>query len=234
MGVLKRYITTAVILAAGSGSRMNVTKTKQTLDICGKSVMRRTLEAFDSASCVDSIVLVCKSDEVQFAYSEIEGLNKTIKIIVGGKCRAESAKLGFLATPEDTEFVMIHDCARCLVTLEDINSVAEAAYLYGAATASTKVTDTVKKCDNSGMIATTVPRDGLRAVQTPQAFSCELYARALALPDILYDTVTDDNMLMEKIGIPVFCVDTEKTNIKITTLSDIDLAEFILSKRECH
>jgi len=224
--------TAAIILAAGSGSRMGIDKTKQTLMLLGKTVLRRCLEAFESSPCVSSIVVVYKDGEFDFVNKECQFLTKPFTIVKGGKCRAESAALGFSAVGDDAIYVMIHDSARCLITADDISRVAEGAYKYGAATASRSVTDTVKKCNENGKIVDTVPRSLLRIVQTPQAFSREIYARALESVKNFDDTVTDDNMLVEKIGIKPYCVTTSATNIKITACDDLPLAEFIIKKRE--
>lgn len=226
------YKTCAVILAAGNGSRMNMDKTKQTLSICGKSVLRRTLEAFEAAECVSGIAIVCKADELDFAANESKGLSKIKKVIIGGKTRAESARIGFLSICDSCDFVMIHDAARCLVLPEDINSVAYAAYIYGAATASVRVTDTVKECDSEGRIFRTVSRENLRSVQTPQAFEKELYLSAVEKNSMADSLITDDNTLIENAGGRVFAVDTSPSNIKITTSSDIELAKFIIRKRQ--
>ena len=224
--------TAAVILAAGSGKRMGIGETKQTLTVLGKTVLRRTLEAFDSTVCVDSIVVVYKEDELDFVNKECHSLKKPFTLVKGGSCRAESAAIGFGAVSFDAEYVMIHDAARCLITPEEILLVAEGAYKYGAATASRPVTDTVKKCDENGKITATLSRSELRAVQTPQAFSKEIYAQALANAKALDDSITDDNMLAESIGVSPYCVTTFASNMKITAIEDISFAEMIIKKRE--
>ncbi len=224
--------TAAVILAAGSGKRMGIGETKQTLTVLGKTVLRRTLEAFDTAECVDSIVVVYKEDELDFVNKECHSLKKPFTLVKGGSCRAESASLGFRAVSSDAEYVMIHDGARCLITPEEILLVAEGAYKYGAATASRPVTDTVKRCDENGKITATLSRSELRSVQTPQAFSKELYAKAIANAKALDNGITDDNMLIESIGVSPYCVTTLASNIKITAIEDLSFAEMIIKKRE--
>ena len=221
----------AIILAAGIGSRMGCEKAKQTIEIFGKSVLKHTLLAFDRADCVDEIVVVCRENEQCFVNKELHEISKASRSVIGGKCRAESAFLGFSAISSDVEYVLVHDAARCLVTPEEIDSVAKAAYEFGAATASLAVADTIKLCEN-GMTVKTVPRNNLRSMQTPQAFFVKLYAQALQKVGMLDETITDDNTLLEKIGISSYCVDTLPTNIKITTSHDLELAEFILSKRK--
>lgn len=224
--------TAAIILAAGSGKRMGLDKTKQTLSISGKTVLRRCLEAFEAAPCVNSLVIVYRDGEYDFVNKECHFIKKPFTLVKGGKFRAESAALGFRAVSSEAVYVMIHDAARCLITPEEISSVADAAYIYDAATASRIVTDTVKKCDENGRITDTLLRSGLRTVQTPQAFSKSVYSKALDSIDLLDESITDDNMLVEKIGVKPYCVPTLSTNIKITAIDDIPLAEFIIKKRE--
>lgn len=229
--MIKKNFVTAIILAAGSGSRMGLEITKQRLCILGESILKRSVEAFSKSDLIDSIVVVCREDEIVWAEQELCGIKKVEKIVCGGKTRAESARLGFLSIPEETDFVAIHDAARCLVTERMIGDVVSAAEKHGAATAATPVVDTIKKAEG-GFISETVPRDLLFSVQTPQVFSREIYAMALDVrPDDAL--VTDDNLLVENIGKRVFLVDTGRQNIKITTAVDIKYAEYILDRREC-
>ena len=228
----KHYKTAALILAAGSGSRMNMPTTKQRLIIAGKSVLKRSIEVFDGISEIDLILVVTRKDEYDFAVSECEGISKIYSVVVGGNTRAESAKNGFMALPADVDFVMIHDAARCLVTREEIKLVLDAACQHGAATASYPIVDSIKKVDESGKILSSVSRDDLRAVATPQAFSYEIYKSAIDSVSVLGADITDDNSLVEKIGINPFCVMTSRENIKITASTDLALAEFIIKNRE--
>lgn len=223
--------TAAIILAAGSGSRMGTDKTKQMLKIDGKSVLKHTLLAFEASKSISEIVVVCRDGEQDFVNNELQSIVKFSKVVTGGKCRAESASLGFYQISDDVEYIMIHDAARCLITPYEIDLIAEAVYEHKAATASVAVSDTLKRC-NGQMIIETVPRKDLRAVQTPQAFERELYSRALAIAGVLDETITDDNMLAENLGITPYCVETLPSNIKITTSYDLELAEFILTKRK--
>ena len=109
-----------------------------------------------------------------------------------------------------------------------ITKVVLDAVKYGAARASMVVTDTVKRISSDGHALCTIPRDELRFATTPQIFKYEFYHRALSEIDIDDPSITDDNMLMERLGIPVFMTDTGKTNIKITHADDIVLAEYLL------
>lgn len=228
MNNVKPYVT-AIILAAGNGSRMGEKTTKQRITLCGESILHRTVKAFAFCSEIDYIVVACKADEYDWVRAELRDITKPLSVIIGGKTRAESAFNAFSAIQPNTDFVAIHDGARCLITEENIKDVVRAAYIHGAATAGTHVNDTVKSL-SGGFVKSTIPRDKLFFAQTPQVFSCELYNRALN-STLLSESYTDDNMLVEHIGGRVFCVDTGKQNIKITTADDLAYAEYVLGER---
>ena len=221
---------TAIILAAGNGARMKLPVTKQRLKIDGETVLRRAVRAFSECDKIDSVIVVTRADEIDFAKAELSGLNKITKIVIGGKTRADSAKIGFSYVDVDTKFVAIHDAARCLVTGKMIEAVISDAEKYGAATASAKVYDTVKTVDTDNNIVNTVDRSALVAVGTPQIFKRELYEKALiAVQDL--SKFTDDNMLLENIGVMPHCTDTGRYNIKITTEEDLLYAKLILEEK---
>ena len=231
-GTMKNNLT-VVILAAGSGTRMNLDVTKQLLYIAGKSVISRTVDTFNSSDAVKSIIIVSKADELEMVKNEVRQYQKVVKIIAGGATRAESAKIGFETMYNDgAEYIAIHDAARCLVTSEMISTVANDAEKYGAATASTVLTDTLKEVNNDGFISSHKERSLYRLMQTPQIFKKELYKKALEDFDVADLAITDDNMLMQKIGVNVFCSDTGKYNIKITVREDIELAEYLIESRK--
>ena len=219
----------AVILAAGSGTRMGADLTKQRMDILGKSVLLHSLIAFDRCEMVRDIVIVTRADEVEFSRETALGISKPVKIVVGGSTRSESARIGFSSLEQDTDFVAIHDAARCLITPDAICEVISRAIECGAATAAAPVTDTVKRVSEKGTILSTVPRNELWAASTPQVFKTDIYASALNSGDI---DATDDNMLVENIGVEIACVDVGRENIKITRADDIKYAEYILSERQ--
>lgn len=223
---------TAIILAAGSGSRMNLDTTKQKLIINDVSVLRRTAKAFELCDAIDSIVIVVRSDETDFAKSETLDLKKVKKITVGGSCRAESAKLGFLSVDWETDVVAIHDCARCFIKEKMIKAVVNDAEKYGAATASYRVTDTVKYVDGDGNVASTLDRNNIYLVQTPQAFKYDLYKKAIECVDVFDSSITDDNMLLEKIGVKVHCTDVGKENVKLTVKEDLKYASYLLNREK--
>lgn len=220
----------AIILAAGKGERMNSELTKQKITILGKSVLRHTLEAFEKCELINAIVVVCRDGEEDFVNQESIGINKLIKVTRGGACRAESARLGFEFVKGCYDFVAIHDAARCLVTADMISAILSRAYESGAATAATSATDTIKIVDENGYVVSTPDRKRLMLASTPQIFSTYIYNNALSMVQISSD-ITDDNMLVEMSGVKVLCVDVGRENIKITTPTDIYIAELILKGR---
>ena len=229
---MKELKTCAIILAAGSGKRMNLSVTKQQLEILGETVLFRTLEAFEKCKDVDSIIVVTRDDEIEFVKSVIaDGITKVRDVVVGGAFRAVSAYNGFCAIPSDTDFVAIHDGARCLITPEQISRIISDAKEYGAATAATYLTDTIKEVDENGFTVRTHDRRFTVSVQTPQIFRVDIYKNAIENVDLNDPAITDDNMLIELLGGKVYCTDVGKENIKITYKSDIEYAEYILKGR---
>ncbi len=220
--------TVALILAGGSGSRMKSDTTKQRMTLCGSSILWHSVKAFDMCEDISSIIVVVREDEIEFAEGELQkGIKKPTKIVVGGNCRAESALRGFLSVPDDTDFVAIHDAARCLVKPEDISLVVRAAYQNGAATAVSAVYDTLKAVDKDGFISGTIDRQMVKRAMTPQVFNTDMYKRALVeCPDL--SVITDDNMLVEVIGAPIKCVEVSADNIKITDTFDLEYAKILL------
>ncbi len=223
---------TAIVLAAGIGARMGASVTKQKMLILGETVLHRCVRALNECGAVDAIIVAVREDEISFASSELQAdFPKLYKIVVGGKSRAESARKAFAEIPKETEFVVIHDGARCLVTPEMVERVIFEAKRVGAATAGSFVTDTVKHISRGGMIDKTLDRDELFFASTPQVFKRELYEKALAASSPS-EQITDDNMLVERIGEKIVAVDVGKENIKLTTMQDIEYAEFLISKRK--
>ncbi len=225
--------TAAVILAAGSGSRMNSDTTKQLMTVCDLPLFVHSVLAFEKCKYIDEIVLVCKKDERE-CVKEILSAYKVDKlkcVVAGGKTRQLSALAGFEAISGKMDYVAIHDAARACVTAEMISDVVAMAHAYGAASAVGKVTDTVKNFDSDGFISSTLDRERLMGAQTPQVFSVSMYRAGayLALKD--KSEVTDDNMLVERLGFRVKAVDCGPDNFKVTTHHDIERAEAILMAR---
>ncbi len=220
----------AIILAAGKSLRFGDNIEKIKVKICGDTVLCHTVAAFEKADTISSIVIVAKDQDIDFVKENTSRFGKVEKVVSGGDSRAESARLGFFAVDEEAAFVAIHDAARCLVTPDMIDETVRAAFAHGAASLANKVYDTVKKTDADGKISSTVPREALLLAATPQVFSRDLYSDALDKNSGL-DDITDDNSLLERIGVKIFPVITDIPNLKITTKEDIGYCEYILSER---
>ena len=230
----KRGKTSAIILCAGSSTRFsNINENKQFYDVCGVPVIMRTINAFEQSDAIGEIVLVTKKEDIDELKQLVckNGIKKVSCIVVGGATRQESAIKGFKHISEKAKLVAIHDGARCLVTPEIIESVILEADKHKAATAATKVTDTVKVSDGDGFISKTINREYVWNVQTPQVFEKKLYSVAAYNALQKGINATDDCMLAENAGFKVKLVETGKENIKITVKDDIQLAEHILIAR---
>ena len=225
-------MTFAIVLAGGNGSRMNSTTTKQRMTVCGHSVIWHAVRAFERCDDVDKVIVVAKDGEQDFMRFELLEFSKIFNIVTGGKTRAESSYKGLLSVPEDCTMVAIHDAARCLITPCEISRIINKARAFGAATAATRVTDTIKRVDREGIVIDTLDRDELCRAQTPQAFNYRGIVEAFASIDPLDARYTDDNMIYERSCGRVYTVDVGADNIKITESRDILLAGLILKERE--
>ncbi len=213
--------TTAIIVAAGTGSRFGSQIPKQFIDLAGKPLIEHTLERFQNATSIDSIVLVLASDRVdkcEFAF------NKLDKVVPGGATRAESVLNGLNAAG-DADIVAVHDGARPFVSTDEIDRTVAKAKEMGAACLVAPVTDTIKSV-RGNEIAATLDRDKLRRALTPQAFRIDILRRAFEVGE-LHEAVTDECYLVEKLGHPIALVEGSARNIKITNADDLRLAEMI-------
>ena len=216
--------TTAIIVAAGTGSRFNSSTPKQFVELAGKPVVEHTLERFQRAASIDGIVQVLAADRI--AAFDMH-LDKLEKIVEGGATRAESVLNGLNAVG-DADVVAVHDGARPLVSVDEIDRTIAKAKETGAACLVAPVTDTIKTISGNE-IAGTLDRSRLRRALTPQVFKTEVLRRAFELGD-LSEAVTDECYLVEKLGHPIAFVEGKPRNIKITTAEDLILAEAILAE----
>lgn len=222
----------AIIVAAGNSTRMAVNISKQLIPLLGEPTISYTLKAFEAASSVDEVVVVCRKADMQELESLVAdyGFTKVKAFTIGGSERSESVKNGVLAARENATHFAIHDGARALITAHDINKVVSEALICGAATLGTPVTDTIKVVDKSGVITSTPERASLMAVQTPQVFERDMYLKAIE--NAKGKGFTDDSAMVEELGIYPRIVIGDYPNIKLTTQADIPMAESILKKRK--
>ncbi len=219
----------AIIVAAGEGRRMGgMDKVFAELD--GESILMRATCPFQQCKLIDQIVVVVSGDNEKKCRRLVTGKewSKVTDVCIGGKRRQDSVAAG-LKQLNGYDWVVIHDGARPLVTVDLIERGLEAAQETGAAAAAVPVTDTIKAVDDSGIVSQTPSRQNLRAVQTPQVFRFDVIQ--IAHQQDCGD-VTDDASLVENLGHKVKLYEGSYDNIKITTPADLVLAEVFLRKYE--
>ena len=219
-----------VIPAGGSSSRMGGVN-KLTAMLGDYPVIIHTLKAFHSLKYINQIIIVIPQDE-ECVYtrllSEYNLINK-IKFAYSGLSRRESVYNGLMALDDHEGIVLIHDGARPLVSRQIIDECIEGAKRYGVCLAASKNTDTVKMADNIMFVEKTIEREKIYNAQTPQAFKTEfaILLHEMAERDEL--DVTDDSSIAEHYGHNVKIIESDASNIKITTKKDLSIAEVLLS-----
>ena len=223
----------ALVAAAGSSSRMGgINKLLEPLD--GIPVLVRTLTALERAQRVDSIVIATREEDL-ITVSQLcktYGITKCKKVIRGGEDREHSVLLAALEAEPDTELLAVQDGARPLVSPALIDRVIEAAQRCGAAAPAIPVKDTIKTVREDEAVEETLERSRLRAVQTPQVFEASLLKAALQAALEEGAVLTDDCSAVERLGKVVYLIEGEETHLKITTPTDLVLAEALLAAEE--
>lgn len=217
---------TALIAAAGRGSRVGGRRPKQFLPIGGEPMLAKTLAVFQQAPVIDHIVVIVPSGEEPYCREAIVrryGVAKVRAVVAGGETRQASVVAGLQAVDWSTSIVLIHDAARPFVPEAIIARVVERARATGAAIAALPIVDTLKRSVDG--CAMTVERDGLWAAQTPQAFRIDLLRHAVERAASDGFVGTDDASLVERVGHPVALVEGHPANIKITRMDDFVLAD---------
>lgn len=222
---------TAIVLAAGKGSRMNSDIPKQYLTVLERPVLFYSLWAFEKSD-VDEIILVTGSGEQEYCKKEIiekYQFKKVVAVTEGGAERYHSVYQGLLASGQ-TEYVLIHDGARPMITVSKINEAIRVVKETGACVVGVPVKDTIQLVDEKGYITATPVRKLTWIAQTPQCFAYELalssYRRAIESGD---SDITDDAMVVQRYGgQKVFMLQGDYENIKVTTPEDISVAEGFL------
>ncbi len=233
----KKQDCVLLLPAAGQGLRMGGPKKKPYLLLAGRPVIVHTLQACLKARVFSRLAVIVAPDEEKIFAEEIflPYFKDTlpVQIVPGGKTRQDSVFYGLKALKsfvEEETIVCVHDAVRPLVTPSLLQRVIDAARLYGAAIAAVPVVDTVKEVDQAGNVLVTLPRERLVAVQTPQCFRYSLlwqaHCRAGAEP------ASDDASLVERLGLTVRVVPGSYQNIKLTTPTDLLLAEQYLANPE--
>jgi len=223
-------MNSAIIVAAGRGTRMGPDIDKLFLEVAGQPVIAHTWRRFDTAAGLDEIILVVR-DGLQPAFIEVAEkfqFKKTFRLVAGGAERQDSVLHGLQALASGVELVAIHDGARPCVSHELIAATLEAARETGAAVAAQRVTDTIKESGDGLSITRHLDRSRLWAVQTPQSFRVEVIRRAVATAKERGLVLTDDTAACELIGQPVRLVAGAQPNPKVTLPADLPYIELLL------
>lgn len=227
-------MNSAVIVAAGKGTRMGPDLDKLFLEVAGRPVVAHTWQRFNDASCIQEIVLVVR-EGMQSAFAAMAreyGLNKPHRFVLGGKERQDSVWSGLQALSKSAVVVAIQDGARPCTSPSLIEATVAMALDRGAAVAASPITDTIKESADGKVAARTLDRSKLWAVQTPQTFRVEVILRALAEVHQRGMLVTDDTAACELIGQPVHLVRGSSPNPKVTVPSDLPYVELLLRSME--
>ena len=217
----------AIIAAAGESQRMGGVD-KVMVPLGGEPILARVIETFQKCHLIDQIVVVVNAKNIEKCRQMVagEGWNKVTDVCAGGRRRQDSVAAG-LKYLQNCDWVVVHDGARPLVTVDLIEGGLEAAKETGAAVAAVPVTDTIKVVGDDEIVLGTPPRQNLRTVQTPQVFRMGIITKAYQQAN---SDVTDDASLVEKAGYKVKLYLGSYDNIKITTPDDLALAEVLLRK----
>ena len=223
-------MNSAILVAAGKGTRMGARVDKLFLEVAGRPVIAHTWQRFDDAPCVGEIILVVRQGmQKSFSHlAETYHFQKPFRVVVGGAERQDSVWNGLKALSPASEIVAIQDAARPCTDGELIAATVKAAEESGAAVAAQPVTDTLKESADGRFIQHTLDRSRLWSVQTPQTFRVEVIRRALAEVRHRGLVFTDDTAACELIGQPVRLVSSVAPNPKVTVPGDLPLVETLL------
>ena len=225
-------MVSAIIVAAGKGTRMGANVDKLWLEVAGRPVVAHTWRQFNDAACVNEIILVVREGmqpEFQMLAAEYK-FQKPFRLVIGGAERQDSVWNGLEAVSAKTEIVAIQDAARPCTTAQLIADTIQAARETGAAVAAQQVTDTIKETADGKIISRTVDRSKLWSVQTPQTFRVAVIRNAIATARQKNLILTDDTAACELIGQPVRLVKSFSPNPKVTIPADLPFIESLLKK----
>ena len=227
---MKNY---AIILSSGKGTRYSSKIPKQFVKIAGKTIFEHSIEAFQNSKYIDAIIVVITPEYRDYAEEILSNnkYNKVISLLNGGEIRKESSYIGVNFIKDDEANVLIHDCARPLVTQRIIKDCVIALDKYDAVNVAIPSTDTVITVKDN-FIESIPERENLMQSQTPQCFKLSLIKKAheLSKND---KNFTDDCGLVVKYKLSnIYIIKGDTENIKITYSSDLNLAKEILKKRE--
>jgi len=227
---------TAILPAAGMGTRMGGDTPKQFLELDGAPILLHTLRRLASCEAITEIILAARADEIEKleARCRVEKFRQPVRVVKGGVTRQESVAAALAVVADDVDLVAVHDAVRPFVTREQVARVIEEARKCGAAILGIPAMDTVKEVkrgslpEDVALITGTIPRERVVLAQTPQVFRTALLREAFAKAAADEVNASDEAGLVERLGHDVHVVHGTEGNIKITKPSDMELARFYL------
>jgi len=222
--------TSAIIVAAGSGVRLGKSEPKAFVKIGGRTMLSYSLRVVASITAIKELVIAVPDGFESATRAEVTAASVRIpvKITRGGAERQDSVRIALALTSSESDLIVIHDAARPIATAKMFEACLEAASRAGGAIAAIPLADTLKRVVDSA-ITETIARAGLWQAQTPQAFRRDLLVAAHRRAVDERVVATDDADLVERIGTRVEVVEGSTANIKITTPSDLAIAEAIVA-----
>lgn len=228
-------VVALVIVAAGTGRRLGAPVHKALVELAGAPLVEHTLRRLlgDGAPAWRDVVLVVHPDDEADMAAVTARLDHPVRLVHGGARRQDSVQRGVQACADDTDVVLVHDAARPFAPVAALPELAREAAAHGCALLAVPVADTIKRCadDDPARCVGTVPRDVLRAAQTPQAFRRAELLHQLEAAAAEGREVTDEAALFEEPGRGPRFVEGSPLNWKVTTPDDLELAGLLLSRQ---
>ena len=218
--------TWAIVVAGGDGARLGAGRPKAFVGLGGRPLLAHSIDLFEDHPAIDRIVLVVPAEweEPATLLADELAAGKVAAAVRGGATRALSVAAGLAEVAGDAEAILVHDAARPFASAGLVDRVLSALHTHDGAIPALPVTDTVKRV-HEGLVAETLEREQLRAVQTPQAFRAAALRQAYAAPADAVRDATDCASLVEAAGFAVAAVAGEPENVKITAPDDLARAE---------
>lgn len=222
----------ALIMAGGSGKRMQLAEKKQFVEIENRPLIAYTIDKFCGIDDIGMIIIVVPNEDIK-RMREIcarEFSDQQIRIIQGGNTRQQSVLNGLQACPPDTKLVLIHDAVRPFIKPGVIKELLRIAAEKRAVIPVSRVRYTIKQSDGVS-VSLTVPRSNLYNAQTPQVFDWKLIKKCHREALNVQESFTDDSSILEYYKIPVYLYLTDDSNFKITERHDLFLARLLISEQ---
>jgi 2-C-methyl-D-erythritol 4-phosphate cytidylyltransferase len=229
---------TAILPAAGLGTRMGAETPKQFLELGGEPLVIFTLRRLAACSAITDFILATRAEELAFLDDRVARarIGRPARVVHGGETRQQSVGNALAQVAAETEIVMVHDAVRPFVTVEQLDRLIAEARERGAVILGIPAIDTVKEVKRASLpedvarITGTIPRERIVLAQTPQAFRCGILREAFARAEADGVTASDEASLVERLGQDVYVVLGSERNLKITRPADMDLARFYLEQ----